>query len=58
MQIIHECNILTAVLAKAYTESPVRICTCIKECIPQQLLLLHSNICFATEITTGELKLS
>ena len=33
---IHECNIiLTAVLAEAYTEGPMSICTCtcIKECI-------------------------
>ena len=51
---------LTGVLAEAYnyatdntavkilhTESLMNICTCI----------LHNNICFATEITTGELKL-
>ena len=30
--IIYECNILTAVLAEAYTESPMSIILCIKEC--------------------------
>ena len=33
LRLWYECNILTAVLAEAYTESPMSIlCTCITEC--------------------------